>query len=188
VHEDQPLLQSLAAGQRTATEEVYRRHYPTVLHWLLKAGGSDNDAADIFQEAMVVLYQKAQSAEFRLSCRIGTYLFAIAKHLWYKRLDQKSRGPLRLPETAGGDDAPDWHYEDDVKAHEERELHYEQLAAALDTIGEPCRALLKAFYNEGQSMQEIAAGFGYTNPDNAKTQKYKCLSRLRKIFFGTTAR
>jgi hypothetical protein len=33
-------------------------------------------------------------------------------------------------------------------------------------------------------MQEIAADFGYTNPDNAKTQKYKCLMRLKKIFFS----
>jgi hypothetical protein len=32
-------------------------------------------------------------------------------------------------------------------------------------------------------MQEIAAAFGYTNADNAKNQKYKCLVRLKKIFF-----
>jgi hypothetical protein len=32
-------------------------------------------------------------------------------------------------------------------------------------------------------MQEIAASFGYTNADNAKNQKYKCLMRLKKLFF-----
>jgi len=31
-------------------------------------------------------------------------------------------------------------------------------------------------------MIEIAADFGYTNSDNAKNQKYKCLMRLKKIF------
>ena len=33
-------------------------------------------------------------------------------------------------------------------------------------------------------MSEIAKEFGYTNADNAKNQKYKCLMRLKKIFFG----
>jgi hypothetical protein len=32
-------------------------------------------------------------------------------------------------------------------------------------------------------MDEIAEKFGYTNSDNAKNQKYKCLQRLKKYFF-----
>ena len=72
--------------------------------------------------------------------------------------------------------------------HEEREAHYEQLDVALDQVGEPCRSLLKAYYHHDKSMQEIAADFGYTNPDNAKTQKYKCLARLRKIFYTMQAK
>ena len=51
-------------------------------------------------------------------------------------------------------------------------------------LGEPCKSLLEAFYIEKRSMPEIAAHFGYTNADNAKTQKYKCLMRLKKIFFA----
>ena len=33
-------------------------------------------------------------------------------------------------------------------------------------------------------MNVIAQEFGYTNADNAKTQKYKCLVRLKKLFFA----
>jgi hypothetical protein len=51
-------------------------------------------------------------------------------------------------------------------------------------LGEPCKSLLEAFYIEKKNMQEIAVGFGYTNAENAKTQKYKCLMRLKKIFFS----
>jgi hypothetical protein len=51
-------------------------------------------------------------------------------------------------------------------------------------LGEPCKSLLHAFYIEKKSMQEIAGSFGYTNAENAKTQKYKCLMRLKKIFFS----
>jgi RNA polymerase sigma factor (sigma-70 family) len=179
------VLQGIAAGTRQATAQVYRQHYPTVMHWINGAGGNDADAADIFQEAMVVLFEKARSEDFRLSCRIGTYLFAICKHLWYKKLEHRKRMPGSMPEYTGGEEGFDPAYEDDIKVHEEREEHYAQLDVALDAIGEPCRSLLKAFYHQDKSMQEIAADFGYTNPDNAKTQKYKCLMRLKKIFFST---
>ena len=184
---DAQLLQGIAAGTRVATAQVYRQHYPTVMRWISGAGGDEADAADIFQEAMVVLFEKAGSEDFRLTCRIGTYLFSICKHLWYKKLERRKRQPGMLPDAYGEDERFDAAYEDDVAAHEEREEHYTQLDAALDQIGEPCRSILKAYYHADKSMVEIALQFGYTNPDNAKTQKYKCLVRLKKIFFAAKA-
>ncbi len=179
------LLAALAAGQREATEQIYRQNYHIISGWLVKNGGTSSDAADLFQEAMVVLFSKAQEEEFRLTCSIGTYLFAISKHLWYKKLSKQHKEPVALQENTGDDDDDSGiAYEDDINAHQEREAHYEQLDAALEQIGEPCRSLLKAYYHHDKSMQEIAASFGYTNPDNAKTQKYKCLARLRKIFYA----
>jgi len=55
---------------------------------------------------------------------------------------------------------------------------------AMNGLGEPCKSLLEAFYMQKRSMQEIASGFGYTNSENAKNQKYKCLMRLKKLFFS----
>lgn len=186
---EQELLTALAAGERTATERIYKQQYHIINGWLLKNGGTSADAADIFQEAIVVLYGKAQNADFRLTCSIGTYLFAISKHLWYKKLQQQNREPDMLQADEGtGDEDSGIAYEDDVNVHHEREAHYEQLDSALEQIGEPCRSLLKAYYHHDKSMQEIAAAFGYTNPDNAKNQKYKCLARLRKLFYNAQAR
>ena len=54
----------------------------------------------------------------------------------------------------------------------------------MSKIGEPCKSLLDAYYIQKKHMQEIAVDFGYTNADNAKTQKYKCLMRLKKLFFA----
>ena len=54
---------------------------------------------------------------------------------------------------------------------------------AIDSLGETCKSLLEAYYLQKRNMQEIAFQFGYTNAENAKNQKYKCLVRLKKIFF-----
>ncbi len=185
INTEQQLLESLASGNRKVANQVYQQNYPIVKGWLAKNGGSESDAADLFQEAMVVLFGKAQDTGFRLTCSISTYLMAVCKHLWYKKLQKQSRDPVFLKENIGTDeDEGGIGYEDDVKVHEEREIHYDMLNAALDQVGEPCRSLLKAFYHNDKSMQEITAAFGYTNTDNAKTQKYKCLARLRKIFYS----
>lgn len=178
------LLAALAKGERVATEQIYRQNYHIINGWLLKNGGSATDTDDLFQEAMVVLYSKSQNDEFRLTCSIGTYLFAISKHLWYKKLQRRGKEPIALMDNTGDDDENDAGiaYEEDIDAHEEREAHFNQLDEALEQIGEPCRSILKAYYHQDKSMQEIAADFGYTNTDNAKTQKYKCLTRLKKIF------
>ena len=50
-------------------------------------------------------------------------------------------------------------------------------------LGEPCNTIISDFYLYDASMQDICEKFGYTNPDNAKNQKYKCLVRLKRIFF-----
>ena len=189
INTEQHLLAALAAGDRATTERIYQQNFHIVNGWLVKNGGSSADAADVFQEAMVVLFGKAEDENFRLTCSIGTYLFAVSKHLWYKKLQRQSREPSFLQHDAGAEDEDmGVAYDDDINVHQEREVHYEQLNTSLDQLGEPCRSLLKAFYHHDKSMQEIAADFGYTNPDNAKTQKYKCLTRLRKLFYGLQAK
>ncbi len=181
---DAALLQGLALGTDAATERIYKQCYPVIAHWISVNGGDEADSADLFQEAMLVLWNKARDPQFELSCAIGTYLFSVARRLWLKRLQQRRQSPSALWDNAGAEDAPDWAAEEGIAQHEEREVQFNQLEAALAQLGEPCAALLKAFYTEGKSMQEIAVEAGYTGADTAKTQKYKCLTRLKKLFFN----
>lgn len=73
--------------------------------------------------------------------------------------------------------------EEDVEQHAERNLQFDQMQAAMQQLGEPCKTIIEDFYIQNKSMQDICERFGYTNAYNAKTQKYKCLQRLKKLFF-----
>jgi len=66
---------------------------------------------------------------------------------------------------------------------DEQEENISQMKKALMKLGEPCNTIISDFYLYDASMQDICEKFGYTNPDNAKNQKYKCLVRLKRIFF-----
>jgi RNA polymerase sigma factor (sigma-70 family) len=175
---EQALLQGLAANDRQSVETLYRQHFKMVQALIINNQGTTDDARDIFQEAMVVLYEKARSGSFELNCLIKTYLYSVARRIWLKRLQQSQKfvQDVSLME----DTVP---VEDEIEAQEQRNAEYLMMEKAMLNLGEPCRSLLEAFYLQKKTMTDIASSFGYTNADNAKNQKYKCLMRLKKIFF-----
>lgn len=177
--DEKVLLEGLARHDPQAIEAIYRENFGAICSYIQKNGGYNDDAQDIFQEAMVVLFENARTESFELTCRIKTYLYSVCRRLWLKKV-QRERRLYATGSEVLDDIVP---VEDDLEAHEKKDEELRKMQGALDKLGEPCKSLLEAFYIQKKSMPEIADYFGYTNADNAKTQKYKCLVRLKKIFF-----
>lgn len=175
---EQALLKALANNDSKAAETIYKDNFNMVLAFILNNNGSYDEARDIFQEAMITLYQKAKSESFVLTSQIKTYVYSICRRLWLKRLQQmgKTAGSVENYESIP--------VEEDVEIHERRAAELGIMDRALNSLGEPCKSLLESFYIDKKSMDQIALLFGYTNADNAKNQKYKCLMRLKKLFFS----
>lgn len=177
--QEQELLRGLARKDKKAAETIYKENYSTVQALIISNNGSADDAMDIFQEAMVVLYEKARSGSFELNCQIKTYLYSVSRRLWLKRLHQTRKYVGEVDNLA--ETVP---VEEELEAHEQQNTEFQVMEKAMGHLGEPCKSLLEAYYLEKRSMTEIAGSFGYTNADNAKNQKYKCLMRLKKLFFA----
>jgi len=181
---DDQLLAGLASGSETVLTQLYRQYYPMVLHLVLSNSGSEDDAKDIYQEALVVVYEKLTAGTLELHCQLKTYLYSVSRRLWLKQLARRNRDGnswtgLELVDTEAEDAVLI-----DGNDQDERDRQFSLMAESLDRLGEPCRTLLEDFYIRHLSMLEIADKFGYTNTDNAKTQKYKCLMRLKRYFFS----
>jgi len=177
--DEKSLLNGLAKNDRDAVEAIYAGHYSMIQSMIINNNGSADDARDIFQEAMIVLYEKARSGSFELHCQLKTYIYSVARRLWLKRLKQMQR--INTEVNGLEETVP---VEEDVDAHELRNQEFQVIEKSLSSLGEPCKSLLEAFYLQKKNMNDIAEAFGYTNADNAKNQKYKCLIRLRKLFFA----
>ncbi len=176
---DETLLQGLINNNNECIALIYKENYPMVYSLVVKNNGDEDEAKDIFQEALVVLFEKAKHPGFELTCKISTYLYAVARRLWLKKLQTYGyKNPIadHIEETIA--------VEDDVEFHENQNIQLGLMNEALLKIGEPCKSLLEAYYFNKQQMQAIAVQFGYTNAENAKNQKYKCLVRLKKLFFA----
>jgi RNA polymerase sigma factor (sigma-70 family) len=176
---EQALLKGLAQNDSRAVEALYKNHFSMIQHFVTNNNGSFDDARDIFQEAMITLYEKVQLDNFALTCQIKTYLFSICKNLWLKRLQQmgKYSAPLSAQEETIS-------VEEDLDRFEKKDVAFAIMDRSLNSLGEPCKSLLEGYYLNKKGMQELASQFGYTNADNAKNQKYKCLMRLKKLFFA----
>jgi RNA polymerase sigma factor (sigma-70 family) len=176
---EKDLLKGLAKNDRKAVETIYKENYNMVQSLVVNNNGTADDAGDIFQEAMIVLFENSKSPDFRLNCQIKTYLYSVSWRLWLKRLQHQKRFGGDVVNMA--DTVP---VEEDVMSHEQKDLDFQVMEKAMMQLGEPCKSLLESYYMQKKSMTDIASAFGYTNADNAKTQKYKCLMRLKKIFFS----
>lgn len=176
--QESALLEGLAKNDRIAIESIYAQQYNMVQSMIINNNGTYEDARDIFQETMIVLYEKASSGTFELKCRLKTYIYSVSRRLWLKRLQQMKRfqADFNGQETFA--------VEDDLEHHRQKNASFQMMDHALQGLGEPCKSLLEAFYIQKKNMVEIAGNFGYTNAENAKNQKYKCLMRLKKLFFA----
>jgi len=177
---DELIVAEIRNKNEVALRELYKSHYPMVLNLIRSNNGTEQEAKDVYQEAVIAFYERVQQEGFVLTCKISTYLYAVCRRLWLKRLGEKKRyhGNIEETETFLG-------IEEEMETVEENEMKFERMRESLSGLGEPCRSILEDFYIRDLSMEAISTKFGYTNADNAKNQKYKCLQRLKKLFFAT---
>ena len=176
---DESILQGIRSSDDAALRHLYKVCYPFIRNLVLKNSGTIDDIDDILQEGIIVFYEKVKSDNFTITCSITTFIYSICRNIWLKNLKKKS---LNIPFTKTHESID---FTDDT-IDEENILNEKQrtLVVALRDLGDPCKSILTCFYYEQFSMEKIAEKFGYTNADNAKTQKYKCLQRLKSMMFS----
>jgi RNA polymerase sigma factor (sigma-70 family) len=175
---DREVVLGILNNSEEALNKLYTGYFPMVLQFILNNSGDEADAKDVYQEAIIVLYDKIKSGNFELSSKLKTYLYSVSRRIWLKKLAQQSK---KTNNIADFEDV--LAVDEDFEQHEQKDQQFEQMQKALDSLGEPCKTIIQDFYIHNLSMNDICEKFGYTNTDNAKTQKYKCLQRLKKLFF-----
>jgi len=177
--QEKELLKGLAKSDKKAAETIYKDNYNMVQALIINNNGSSDDARDVFQETMIVLYEKAKSGTFELNCQLKTFIYSVSRRLWLKRLNQMQKYGGQIENMV--ETVP---VEEEIEGHEQRNDQFQAMEKSMMNLGEPCKSLIEAYYLQKRNMTEIAGSFGYTNADNAKNQKYKCLMRLKKLFFA----
>ncbi len=162
---DQEIFEKICQGDEKALEVLYKKYYRMMTKLVISNSGTEEEAKDIYQEALVVFWQKAVSGKLVLTSKISTYVYSICQNLWRKELDRKKR---LSNEEKDGVEYTDYDSKERARIIQE----------CINDLGETCRNVLMYYYYDGLSMQDIADKLGFANTNTAKTKKYKCKKKL----------
>ena len=174
MHPDNKYIEAIKNNATQLIEEMYFNHAPKIERMVLQNNGSTDDAADIFQEAMIDLYHKAHTG-FILTCPLDAFLYVICKNRWISRLNKKQRSGVTFMDTDGYNNMG----EDVFKNSETLQLQDAKkklLDSKFTALGDSCKELL-GFCISGKGLAEIAnlmnTTYGYI-----RKKKSDCMGKL----------
>ena len=72
--------------------QIYTKYAAKVKHYIMANSGDADDAADIFQEALIDIYNQAKNKQLELTCPFEPFLLLICKRKWLNILKKRGRG------------------------------------------------------------------------------------------------
>lgn len=165
---DSVILEKISKGDEKALDYLYRKYYKMMTNIILKNSGTEQEAKDIYQDALIVFWQKVISNQLVLTSKISTYLYSVCLNLWRKELERKSR--------LSSEEKDEIEYLD-----QESEERSRIIRSCIDQLGDTCKRILMYYYFDDMSMQDIADKLGMANTETVKTKKYKCKKRLDSL-------
>ncbi len=184
MHSDHRYIEALRRSDERIIREIYKLHATQTIRWVVARGGSSDDAQDIFQEALVAIFEKAQNADFVLSCPLGALLHVICSRKWVDSIRQKNRdaGVRKKEEIRYETEA-----EGDVLVEAEEMLadqaKHTRLRVAFLQISELCQRLLTLLSN-GTKPLEAAELLQMNSVDTLYRRKNACTERWREVYRG----
>jgi len=165
---DSEILAKISKGDESALDYLYKKYYRMMTKLVISNSGTEDEARDVYQDALIVFWEKARSGKLVMTSKISTFIYSICLNLWRKELERKSR--------LSNEEKDDVEYQDLESEERERIIR-----ECINELGDTCRRILMYYYFDGMSMNDIADKLGYANTDTAKTKKYKCKKRLDEL-------
>lgn len=174
-------ITEIKTDENAALRQLYAAYKDECIGWLTSKGNVQlADAKEIFQTAVVILYDNVMSGKLtELNSNIKSYLIGICKNKSYElfRAHKKTSTTDEFPTLSS-------YIMEGIEVKVELEEKIDALTAALNRLGDPCRLMLQLFYYKKMSMDQITAHMAYKNTSTTKNLKYKCIKRLQMDMIG----
>lgn len=169
-------ITAILTGDRVLLTRMRQELYPMVRTMVLKSKGDEERAKDIFQEAIMVIYEKAKKPDFVLTSKFSTFFYGVCKYRWLKWRQKKSSSEVTIAHDDLYEIVEDWEPEYGSPKWERGKLYDHAFAQ----LGEHCQKLLLLFFNK-KPMEEIAKELNISNAGNARKQKERCKNKLTEL-------
>ncbi len=170
-YSDHELLKGIVNEEDEAFEHLYKEIFPSVRWLIMRNGGSEEDARDLFQESVIILHGKLKEEGLILHCTVKTYLYSVSRHLWLKELTRRKK----LDFTEIGDEQYLILEENDSSDFEQELLDFYQ--KQFNQLSKECKKILNLHFRN-VSIAEITKKLGYPSDSYTMNRKYRCKQRL----------
>ena len=175
-YSDEAILEGLRLRSDYIINFIYKEFFPLIRFLVTENGGAGEDAEDIFQDGIIIIYNKISLNELKLTSSFKTYMYSVCRNLWLQKLNKRKAIFDKLTDVEEYIDLPkDMLQEASI---EETELH-RIIQIHFLAMGEDCQKLLKLFI-KNIPLREIASILGYKTENYVKTRKYLCKEELKK--------
>ncbi len=167
---DEEILKGILERDNAIFNYIYENLYNQVKYMIVSNSGSDEEAQDVFQEALIVIYNKLVNKELELYCTFKTYLYSVSRLMWLKQLEKKKYKSEEIYDENMTDlRVDDKNILDQIETNERFRLYQKYFKQ----LNEDCRKVLELFINK-VPLREIAEIMGYSSEKYAKKRKYIC--------------
>ncbi len=182
MHPDQQYIEALRRNDPRGIRKIYELHAAQALRWVRNNNGTEDDAGDIFQEALMVVYEKSLDPDFTLTCPLGALLHVIWSRKWIDRLRQKNRESAvrKQEETRYDSDTT----EDTLVLAEDMlagQARQERMSSTFTQLSELCRQLLRML-SDGVAPRDAADQLQMNSVDTLYRRKNACTQRWRELY------
>ena len=172
--EEKDYIEGIITGDSRLIREIYEQYSQPILRLIQNNNGNQEDARDVFQEGLMLVYQKASQPDFKLTSSFFTYFYSICRFIWMNRIRKKSFSEVTLNEeitsTISDFSTPE------IEQNEKMVLYRKKFLL----LGADCQKILNLFLKK-VSMKEIVEKMGYSSVGYAKKRKFKCKEKLIKL-------
>ena len=173
---DEVLLKGLRSKRTDCIRQLYRDFLPLARSIVERNSGNQQDAEDVFQDGLIILYEKILIDPAFLKCSLKTYFYAVCKNIWMQRLDRKWR--LLYQDTFVNEPTEEYDplaFTIPEERLEKKRIYQEHFL----NLPEDCQTIIKMYLAQ-IPFKEIALKMKFKTEAYAKTRKYLCKNILRK--------
>ncbi|TDO02784.1 RNA polymerase sigma factor [Sunxiuqinia elliptica] len=175
MNKDQQWIRSLQNGHQEILGEIYLRYKRAFLDFAKRYPIETDEVLDIYQDSIIILYENIKQGKLnRLKSSIKTYLYAIGKYKIFAYLKAKPKDSEHLQTIEAVEEMTIF----EINTAEEQ---LKRLQQAYRQLGPKCQEVLRLFYYQGKTIEDIKNTLSYESKDTVKSQKSRCLKQLKEI-------
>ena len=164
----------IIAGVRNQDDKVlnwlYDNYFQLVRNHVLNNSGSDDDVSDVFQDAIIVLYNQITEDKLRLTSDLKGYFFGIARNVWNSQLRKKQK-TIEL----------EFDLPDEEETEDQSDPTLERIISRVFQRLKPDQQMVLSLFSDGNSYEEIAVKLNLKNEVYARRKKYLCKEALLEL-------